>query len=103
MGWYTFGQMLNAIKLGQVAEAADRQRRVRLLPEGLSWITGPYAGQLVRVESYLLSDLWRIREDERSERFAEPRAEWERKRTEMLENQLFEERARRFDPPNIEE
>ncbi|MEJ8306523.1 hypothetical protein [Saccharibacillus sacchari] len=103
MNWYTFGQMLNAIKLGQVAETADGYRRIRLLPEGLAWITGPYADSLVKVEGYLLSDLWTILEDETSERFAEQRADWERKRMEMLENQLFEQRARRFDPPNIEE
>lgn len=95
--------MLNAIELGQVAEAADGYRRARLLPEGLTWITGPYADSLVKVEGYLLSDLWTIFEDEMSERFAEQKADWQRKRMEMLENQLFEQRARRFDPPNIEE
>lgn len=103
MNWYTFGQMLNAIKLGQLAEASDGYRRIRLVPEGLVWLTGPYADRLVTVEGYLLSDLWTIREDEISERFAEQRADWERKRMEMLENQLFEQRARRLDPPNIEE
>ncbi|CAM3501535.1 MULTISPECIES: hypothetical protein [Saccharibacillus] len=103
MNWYTFGQMLHAIELGQVAEAADGERRMKLLPEGMVWLNGPYAGGLVRVQGYLFSDLWTIREDDPFEPEVEERAKWKRKRTEMLENQLFDRRARRFEPPKIEE
>ncbi|QDH22253.1 hypothetical protein [Saccharibacillus brassicae] len=103
MGWYTFGQMLHAIELGQVAEAADGERRMKLLPEGMVWLNGPYAGGVVRVQGYLFSDLWTIREDDPFEPALEERANWKRKQMEMLENQLFEQRARRFESPNIEE
>lgn len=105
MNRYTFGQMLNVIELGQVAEAADGYRRMRLLPEGLVWMNGPYAGKLAQVQAYLLSDLWTIREDRESMPpiTEEERADWRRKQVEMLENQLFEQRARRFDPSDIKE
>ncbi|MCQ4086624.1 hypothetical protein [Saccharibacillus sp. JS10] len=103
MNWYTFGQMLNIIQLGQIAEAADRQRQMRLLPQGLVWVNGPYRDRIVQVQDYLLSDLWHIVEDEDSKSWIEKRAEWERKRIEMLESQLFEQRAQRFEPSNLPE
>lgn len=102
MAWYTLGQMLHAIELGQIAEAADGERRMRLHPEGMVWLNGPYAGRLVNIQSYLFSDLWTIHEDEASGISLEERASWKRKQEEMLENQLFEQRARRFDLPSIE-
>ncbi|NGZ74902.1 hypothetical protein [Saccharibacillus alkalitolerans] len=106
MDRYTFGQMLHRIELGQIAEAADGVRRMRLLPEGLFWLNGPFAGDLVRVQNYLLSDLWTIREDEGNDDpqlGKQAREEWQRKRVEMLENQLFEQRARRFDSRDTRE
>ncbi len=97
--------MLNAIELGQVAETVDGQRRVRLLQPGLVWLNGPYAGSLVQVQSYLLSDLWIMVESDSADPPIEEkeRVDWQSKRIEMLENQLFEQRARRFDPPDIKE
>ncbi|OWR33090.1 hypothetical protein CDO73_00855 [Saccharibacillus sp. O23] len=103
MTGYTFGQMLEAIELGQVAEAEDGIRRMKLTSEGMIWLTGPYAGRIVEVRGYLLSDLWTIREDDGNESSAEEREQWRRKRTEMLENQWFERRARRLSPSDIEE
>lgn len=100
---YTFGQMLEAIELGQVAEAADGIRRMKLTPEGMVWLTGPYSGRIVEVRGYLLSDLWTLAEDETNGISAEERERWRRKRTEMLENQWFERRARRSLPSDIEE
>ncbi|WP_172251824.1 hypothetical protein [Saccharibacillus deserti] len=102
MGWYTFGQLLHVIELGQTAEAADGERRMQLLSEGLVWLNGPYAGQIVRVQNYLLSDLWTIAENERSAAPSEERVRWQRRRLEMLENQWFEQRGRRFDRPDAE-
>ncbi|GEM_PF-973315 len=103
MNWYTFGQMLEAIELGQLAEAADGLRRMKLTPEGLVWANGPYSGQLVQVRSYLLSDIWTLLEDNENKTLAEEREYWRHKRTEMLENQWFEQRERRHSPPDIEE
>lgn len=100
---YTFGQMLEAIELGQIAEAADGIRRMKLTSEGMVWLTGPYSGRIVEVRGYLLSDLWTLSEDEGNENSTEEREQWRRKRTEMLENQWFERRARRYSPPDIEE
>ncbi|WP_172200758.1 hypothetical protein [Saccharibacillus qingshengii] len=94
---YTFGQLLHVIELGQTAEAADGERRMQLLTEGLVWLNGPYAGQIVRVQGYLLSDLWTIVEDESSAAPSEERIQWQRRRLEMLENQWFDQRERRFE------
>ncbi|MDO3408492.1 hypothetical protein QWJ34_01790 [Saccharibacillus sp. CPCC 101409] len=95
MNVHTFGQMLHLIQLGQIAQTADGQRSARLLPEGLVWIDGLFAGRKVQVEAYLLSDLWTIVEDGETAAMSEARTQWERRRLEMLENQWFDRSARR--------
>ncbi|OWA34316.1 hypothetical protein B9G55_18560 [Saccharibacillus sp. O16] len=103
MSWYTFGQMLEAIELGQIAVAADGIRRMKLTPEGLVWLNGPYAGNYVQIRSYLFSDIWTLAEEDGDGISTEERKDWRRKRTEMLENQWLEQRERRYSPPDIEE
>ncbi|ASA26014.1 hypothetical protein [Paenibacillus donghaensis] len=86
MEWYTLGQMLRVIRLGQKAVTPDGRAVLRTL-EGLFWAEGQLAGQPVVMKNYLFSDLWRIVEDEPDEEAGRAREEWERREREMLENQ----------------
>jgi hypothetical protein len=92
MEWYTFGQMLIAIRIGQKATTPDGRTLLRT-SDGLFWNGGRLDGTIVEVKDYLFSDLWRIDEDEMSQEAEEKQAEHERKEQQMLENQYEELRA----------
>ncbi|AIQ72601.1 MULTISPECIES: hypothetical protein [Paenibacillus] len=89
MEWYTFGQMLMAIRMGQKAETPDG-RMVMRTSTGLFWINGILKGKVVEIKDYLFSDLWRIYEDEESQQEGIGREQHEQREREMLENQYEE-------------
>lgn len=91
MEWYTFGQMLMNIRLGQKAVTPDG-RTVLRTAEGLYWLGGRMDGSAVVIKDYLFSDIWRIYEDEDSLKESGGREDRERKIREMIENQYEEER-----------
>lgn len=92
MKWYTFGQMLMAIRIGQSASTPDG-RVLRRNAQGLLWVGGREEGKWVEIRDYLFSDLWRITEDELSPEEALLREDHERREREMLENQYEELRG----------
>lgn len=89
MEWYTFGQMLIHIRLGQKAATPDGRTLVRR-PGGLCWTEGERIGALVEIKRHLFSDLWRIFEDEESLIWASGRENAEAEERQMLENQYEE-------------
>lgn len=89
MEWYTFGQMLIHIRLGQKASTPDGRTLMRT-PEGLFWTEGRSKGAVVEIRSYLFTDLWRIYEDGESAVWKEGREKAEAAEKEMLENQYEE-------------
>ncbi|NUU63471.1 hypothetical protein [Paenibacillus agri] len=89
MEWYTLGQMLMAIRIGQKAVTPDG-RTLRRSSGGLFWKGGRQDGKIVEIRDYLFTDLWRIEEDEESGEEAGKREAVERKEREMLENQYEE-------------
>ncbi|OKP78785.1 hypothetical protein A3842_13785 [Paenibacillus sp. P3E] len=91
MEWYTFGQMLMHIRLGQKAATPDG-RIVLRTSAGLLWQGGRMDGVFVEIKDYLFSDLWRIYEDEASLKESHNRDFLERREREMLENQYEEQR-----------
>lgn len=101
MEWYTFGQMLMQIRLGQKAVTPDGRTVIRT-SGGLVWQEGRLAGAVVEIRDYLFSDIWTIIQDEESLREAGDREAHERREREMLVNQYEEARQmfleRRKDP-----
>ncbi|OKP97101.1 hypothetical protein [Paenibacillus sp. P46E] len=91
MEWYTFGQMLMHIRLGQKAATPDG-RTVLRTSAGLLWQGGRMDGIFVEIKDYLFSDLWRIYEDEASLKESHNRDFLERREREMLENQYEDQR-----------
>lgn len=91
MKWYTFGQMLMQIRIGQKAATPDG-RTVLRTSGGLFWQEGRLAGRVVEIKDYLFSDIWTIFEDEESLRESGGREEHERREREMLVNQYEEQR-----------
>jgi hypothetical protein len=92
MEWYTFGQMLMAIRMGQKAETPDG-RIVMRTSTGLYWKSGILKGKVVEIKDYLFSDLWRIYEDEECKKEALGREKREELEREMLVNQYEELRS----------
>ncbi len=101
MEWYTFGQMLMQIRLGQKAVTPDGRTVIRT-SGGLVWQEGRLAGAVVEIRDYLFSDIWTIIQDEESLWEAGDREVHERREREMLVNQYEEARQmfleRRKDP-----
>ncbi|CAM4481442.1 hypothetical protein [Paenibacillus typhae] len=101
MEWYTFGQMLMQIRLGQKAVTPDGRTVIRT-SGGLVWQEGRLAGAVVEIRDYLFSDIWTIIQHEESLREAGDREAHERREREMLVNQYEEARQmfleRRKDP-----
>lgn len=91
MEWYTFGQMLMKIRLGQKAVTPDGRTVIRT-SGGLVWQEGRLAGAVVEIRDYLFSDIWTITQDEESLREAADRETHERREREMLVNQYEEAR-----------
>lgn len=89
MEWYTFGQLLMHIRIGQKGSTPDG-RTVLRTASGLFWQGGRMDGTAVEIKEYLFSDIWRIYEDEQSLKHSSGREEQERKEREMLENQYEE-------------
>lgn len=89
MEWYTLGQMLMKIRMGQKASTADGRTVIRTAG-GLFWTGGRQHGRVVEIKDYLFSDIWRIYEDEESLRESAGREELEQREREMLENQYEE-------------
>ncbi|WP_411345412.1 hypothetical protein ACE3MZ_05160 [Paenibacillus sp. WLX1005] len=97
MTWYTLGQLLSAIRIGQKARTMDGMRVVLRSDAGLVWAEGRTAGQSVGLQEHLFSDLWTIFEDEETQRWLPERDVYERRLHEMLENQYLEWRADRLE------
>ncbi|MFC3748849.1 hypothetical protein [Paenibacillus sp. GCM10012306] len=89
MEWYTFGQMLMNIRIGQKAMTPDGRTLWRS-SAGLFWRGGRQDGKIVEIRDYLFTDLWRIEEDDEGGEEAEKREAVERKERVMLENQYEE-------------
>lgn len=88
--WYTFGQLLMRIRLGEQASTPDGRAVIRT-PDGLRWIDGESGGtgKFVEIRDYLFSDLWRMDPSKTGE-WLEQRERKERLEREMLENQYEE-------------
>ncbi|WP_310831581.1 hypothetical protein [Paenibacillus pedocola] len=89
MKWYTFGQMLMQIRIGQKAATPDG-RTVLRTSKGLLWQNGRSAGAAVEIKDYLFSDIWNIFEDDESLQESAGREELEQREREMLANQYEE-------------
>lgn len=96
MAWYTLGQLLSAIRLGQKARTLDGVRIVLRTDAGLVWAEGRTVGQPVSLQEHLFSDLWTIYEDEETQKWLPQREAYERRLHEMLENQYLEWRVERM-------
>lgn len=90
MQWYTFGQMIAMIRLGQKASTIDEARIMMRTTKGIIWINGRQQGQCVAIQDYLFSDLWRIYDDEDSAISLPERQQYEQQEYHMLENQYME-------------
>ncbi|WIV20032.1 hypothetical protein QPK24_04765 [Paenibacillus polygoni] len=95
MEWFTFGNMVETIRIGQKASTPGFSRTVIRTPSGLYWTGGIWNGKIVEIRDYLFSDIWTIYEDEESLVWEEYREPMERKIVEMITNQYEEERAQR--------
>lgn len=91
MKWFTFGQMLMQIRIGQKAATPDGRTVIRT-SGGLVWQGGRLSGTVVEVRGYLFSDIWTISEDEASLQTGGDREAHERREHEMLVNQYEEAR-----------
>lgn len=90
MQWYTFGQMIAMIRLGQKASTIDEARIMMRTIKGIIWVNGRQQGQCVAIQDYLFSDLWRIYDDEDSVISLSERQQYEQQEYHMLENQYME-------------
>ncbi|WP_042197888.1 hypothetical protein [Paenibacillus camerounensis] len=91
MQWYTFGQMLARIRIGQKAVTPDGRAVIRSAG-GLLWRGGRLSGTVVEIRDYLFSDIWAISEDETVMPESGLREAHERREREMLINQYEEVR-----------
>lgn len=87
MDWFTLGNMISRIRIGQKASTPGFSRTVIRRPDGLFWVGGIWAGQVVQVRDFLFSDIWTIYEDEETEQWLEFRQRHEKMEREMIENQ----------------
>lgn len=90
MQWYTFGQMMAVIRLGQQASTIDNARIIMRTTQGIIWVNGRQQGQCVEIKDYLFSDLWHIYEDEDTLISLSEREQYEQREHHMLENQYME-------------
>jgi hypothetical protein len=90
MQWYTFGQMIAVIRLGQCASTIDEARTIMRTAKGIIWVNGREQGRYVEIKDYLFSDLWRIHEDEEISISLAEREQYEQHEYHMLENQYME-------------
>ncbi|MEY8744056.1 hypothetical protein [Paenibacillus tundrae] len=88
MEWYTLGHMITRIRIGQKASTPGFSRTVIRRPDGLFWVGGIWAGQVVQLRDFLFSDIWTIYEDEDTEQWLAFRDLYERKEQEMIVNQF---------------
>ncbi|KQY91567.1 hypothetical protein ASD24_22770 [Paenibacillus sp. Root52] len=88
MEWYTLGHMITRIRIGQKASTPGFSRTVIRRPDGLFWVGGIWAGQVVQLRDFLFSDIWTIYEDEDTEQWLAFRDSYERKEQEMIVNQF---------------
>ncbi|WP_150265324.1 hypothetical protein [Paenibacillus tepidiphilus] len=91
MNWYTTGQMLHAIRIGQKASTPDG-RTVLRTARGLFWSGGRADGTVVELKDYLFTEIWNLYEDAESLEAGAGREAQERREREMLENQYEEVR-----------
>ncbi|WP_151733175.1 hypothetical protein [Paenibacillus tengchongensis] len=96
MDWYTTGQMLHAIRIGQKASTPDG-RTVLRTTRGLFWNGGRADGMLVELKDYLFTEIWTIYEDEESLEAGAGKEQQELREREMLENQYEEVRRKRLE------
>ncbi|WP_211747010.1 hypothetical protein [Paenibacillus sp. Marseille-Q4541] len=97
MQWFTFGNMVERIRIGQKASTPGFLRTVIRTPEGLFWNGGTWNGKIVEIRDYLFSDIWTIYEDEESLMWEKGREPLEHRIVEMITNQFEEERVRRHE------
>lgn len=90
MKWYTFGQMIASIRVGQKASTMDEARIIMRTTKGIIWFNGREQGQYVQIKDYLFSDLWHMYEDEEGLISSSEREQYEQHEYEMIENQYME-------------
>lgn len=90
MKWYTFGQMIASIRLGQKATTIDEARIIMRTTKGIIWVNGREQGRYVEIKDYLFSDLWHIYEDEEQSISFSEREQYEQQEYAMIENQYME-------------
>ena len=88
MDWFTLGNMITRIRIGQKASTPGFSRTVTRRPDGLFWVGGIWSGQVVQLRDFLFSDIWTIYDDEETEQWLEFRTKVEQKEREMIENQF---------------
>lgn len=88
LDWFTLGNMITRIRIGQKASTPGFSRTVIRRPDGLFWVGGIWSGQIVQLRDYLFSDIWTIYDDEETEQWLEYRTQIEQKEREMIVNQF---------------
>lgn len=88
MDWYTLGNMITRIRIGQKASTPGFSCTVIRRPDGLFWVGGIWSGQVVQLRDFLFSDIWTIYDDEETEQWLEFRSQVEQKEREMIVNQF---------------
>ncbi|WJH31013.1 hypothetical protein N6H13_10800 [Paenibacillus sp. CC-CFT742] len=53
MEWFTLGNMITRIRIGQKASTPGFSRTVIRRPDGLFWVGGIWAGQVVQLRDFL--------------------------------------------------
>nr|WP_272907647.1 hypothetical protein [Paenibacillus xylanexedens] len=86
--WFTLGNMITRIRIGQKASTPGFSRTVIRRPDGLFWVGGIWSGQVVQLRDFLFSDIWTIYDDEETEQWLEFRSQVEQKEREMIVNQF---------------
>ncbi|PYE48563.1 hypothetical protein HUB98_22625 [Paenibacillus barcinonensis] len=87
MDWFTLGNMITRIRIGQKASTPGFSRTVIRRPDGLFWVGGIWSGQVVQLRDFLFSDIWTIYDDEETEQWLEFRTKVEQMEREMIVNQ----------------
>ena len=88
MEWYTLGHMITRIRIGQKASTPGFSRTVIRRPDGLFWVGGIWAGQVVQLRDFFFFFFWTIDEGEDAEQWLAFRDSYERKEQEMIVNQF---------------
>lgn len=52
MDWYTLGNMITRIRIGQKASTPGFSRTVIRRPDGLFWVGGIWSGQVVQLRDF---------------------------------------------------